>query len=44
MRSFYEASQFIGGNHGDPLVALPAHDHNFMVIGHAVEHGGQTLA
>lgn len=43
MRGLHEAGEFIGGNHGNRLVSPSAHDHNFMVIRHAIKHGRQTL-
>jgi hypothetical protein len=38
MGGFYKASELIRRNHSDSLVAFPAHDHNFVIIGHAVQH------
>jgi hypothetical protein len=38
MRGLYEAGELIGGNHRNRFVTSSAHDHNFMVIRHAIKH------
>ena len=38
MRNLYEAGELIGGNHRNRFVTPSAHDHNFMVIRHAIKH------
>jgi hypothetical protein len=37
--SLHQAHQFLGWDHGYRPFAFAANDHDFTVIGHAVEHG-----
>jgi hypothetical protein len=44
VRGLDESGQFIGWNHGDPLFALADNDYDFVVVGNAIQDGGQALA
>jgi hypothetical protein len=42
--SLYQTCQFVSRYKSYSLLALPADDHYFMVVGHSIENGSQPLA